>query len=524
MALPVNPKQSWPPLRENGGDLDTWAAWYSGDPQRLTADAQPQQNRTARLFFWKRRTPVGKPQSGLHMPLAGELASVSADLLFGDAFDLTVADKAAAKRLDELRSETSLQNKLLEGAETCAALGGAYLRASWDKGLADEPFLTTMLPDHAVPEFRYGRLTAVTFWREVAGDAQKGVVLRHLERHERGVILHGLYRGEKDLLGHAIDLKASPDTEGLEPVITLPDALAKRLAVAYVPNVLPDKRRPTSPQGRADVEGCESLLDALDETYTSWMRDIRLGKSRIVVPADALEPAVFGGGRGAGKSFDADREVFTELEVDPQHMDITPVQFDLRTAEHAETALHLFERIVSEAGYSPQTFGLKIEGRAESGTALRLREARTFKTMARKQRYWAPALADACELLLILDGAIFGRAVTAERPRVTWPEETATPQEVAQTLALLRTAEAASTETMVRMLHADWGDELVAAEVGRIQAERGAPRPRARLLSPVIDPEQLARLAQPARRAVPRGGDARFRAHRPATGEGPRRR
>ena len=275
-----------------------------------------------------------------------------------------------------------------------------------------------------------------------------------------------------------------------------------------MPNVLPDKRRPTSPQGRADVEGCESLLDALDETYTSWMRDIRLGKSRIVVPADALEPAVFGGGRGAGKSFDADREVFTELEVDPQHMDITPVQFDLRTAEHAETALHLFERIVSEAGYSPQTFGLKIEGRAESGTALRLREARTFKTMARKQRYWAPALADVCELLLILDGAIFGRPVTPERPRVTWPEETATPQEVAQTLTLLRTAEAASTETMVRMLHADWADE---ARARRGRAHPGGarrPRPRAGLLS-VIDPDQLARLAQ---RLVERHRDAELAA------------
>ena len=508
MALPVNPKQSWPPLRENGGDLDTWAAWYSGDPQRLTADAQPQQNRTARLFFWKRRTPVGKPQSGLHMPLAGELASVSADLLFGDAFDLTVADKAAAKRLDELRSETSLQNKLLEGAETCAALGGAYLRASWDKGLADEPFLTTMLPDHAVPEFRYGRLTAVTFWREVAGDAQKGVVLRHLERHERGVILHGLYRGEKDLLGHAIDLKASPDTEGLEPVITLPDALAKRLAVAYVPNVLPDKRRPTSPQGRADVEGCESLLDALDETYTSWMRDIRLGKSRIVVPADALEPAVFGGGRGAGKSFDADREVFTELEVDPQHMDITPVQFDLRTAEHAETALHLFERIVSEAGYSPQTFGLKIEGRAESGTALRLREARTFKTMARKQRYWAPALADACELLLILGRRGLRAAGHAGAPARHLARGDGHPAG--------GRADAHPAAHRRGRLDRDHGAHAARRLGRRGRAGRGRahpgrarrPRPRARLLS-VIDPEQLARLAQ---RLVERYRDAELAA------------
>jgi hypothetical protein len=48
---------------------------------------------------------------------------------------------------------------------------------------------------------------------------------------------------------------------------------------------------------------------------------------------------------------------------------------------------------------------------------------------------------------------------------------------VAQTLTLLRTAEAASTETMVRMLHVDWDDQLVAGEVARIQAERGAPVP-----------------------------------------------
>ena len=53
----------------------------------------------------------------------------------------------------------------------------------------------------------------------------------------------------------------------------------------------------------------------------------------------------------------------------------------------------------------------------------------------------------------------------------------ATPQEVAQTLTLLRTAEAASTETMVRMLHVDWADEAVQAEVARIQAERGASVP-----------------------------------------------
>lgn len=482
MSLPANPKQSWPPRTENCDDLATWGAWYSGDPKRLMADASPKSasNPVARLFFWKSRGPArgDKPKPGIHLPLAGEVASVSADLLFGDAFDLTVKDEKATKRLDELRSTTTLQNQLLEAAEICAAFGGAYVRVSWDKNVADEPFLTTMLPDHAVPEFRYGRLAAVTFWREVGGDSQTGVVYRHLERHQPGVIMHGLYRGDKNLLGSSVSLEASPDTAGLTPMVMLPLELEKRLTACYVPNVRPDKRRPTSPQGRADIEGTETLLDALDETYTAWMREIRVCKSYVVVPSGALEPG--GTGRGSGRTFDADREVFTELELDAAEMGssaITPVEFDLKVQSYADTALHLVERIVSESGYSPQTFGLRIEGRAESGTALKLREARTFKTMARKQRYWSPALGESCELLLAIDKAIFGRDLVPERPQASWPEETATPQETAQTLSLLRAAEAASIETSVRMVHPEWDDAKVTAEVDRIMAERGTSVP-----------------------------------------------
>ena len=56
----------------------------------------------------------------------------------------------------------------------------------------------------------------------------------------------------------------------------------------------------------------------------------------------------------------------TEVEV---------VTFALRTDEHRDTMLTLVERVASAAGYSPQDFGLNIEGRAESGTALRLRRS-----------------------------------------------------------------------------------------------------------------------------------------------------
>ena len=53
---------------------------------------------------------------------------------------------------------------LIEAAETCAALGGVFLRVVWDTDIQDRPWIDLVPPDAAVPEFKYGRLVAVTFW------------------------------------------------------------------------------------------------------------------------------------------------------------------------------------------------------------------------------------------------------------------------------------------------------------------------------------------------------------------------
>jgi hypothetical protein len=54
----------------------------------------------------------------------------------------------------------------------------------------------------------------------------------------------------------------------------------------------------------------ETFLSAIDETYSSWMRDIRLAKSRIIVPAGYL--ASTGPGMGAGWE---DREVYAPTDA-----------------------------------------------------------------------------------------------------------------------------------------------------------------------------------------------------------------
>ena len=479
--LPSDPHMAWPPSGAVPSAVSTWRAWYAGNPAQLAAEAAPPaENRYARaFFFWRRQrqpTSVRQPPP-LHVPLAAEIAQTSADLLFGEMPDLQVS-KPVSDRLDELISETGVANTLLEAAEVCAAISGVYLRVSWDKAVSDMPFLTTIPADRAVPEFASGRLQAVTFWRELPGESRS--VWRHLERHEPGYITHGLYYGDKTTLGDKMPLAAHPQTADLEEVIEIPKEIPGGMLAWYVPNMRPLHDAPGSPHGRADIAGAESLLDALDEAWSSWARDVRLGKARIILPHDALDPA--NRDRGAGRYFDHDREIFTELDgMDPKEMSILASQPAIRAPEHEQTVMDLIERIVSKCGYSPQTFGLRIEGRAESGTALRLREAKTYQTIDRKRRYWAPALKSALAAMLAVDRVVFGRPTVIETPVIVWPEPHATAMEIAQTLTMLRTAEAVSVETAVRMAQPDLDEDGVAEEVARIRADSGR--------GPVPEPE-----------------------------------
>lgn len=538
MPLPVSTASTpWPPpdIAPYVKDQGAWAAWWSGDTEKLAETTQGG-GTTGRRSFWGRRKTgpdATRATAHLHATLAADIASTSADLLFGEPpsllvpdvglaraherrgngrptdpnagelapwpdADLSTADVVAAQdRLDDLADTLGLANKMLEGAEIAAATGGVYLRPMWDKSAADHPLLTVVDPNMAVPDFRYGMLVAVTFVEEVHREgAGNDVVWRHLERHEAGVILHGLYVGSGSTLGRQVSLTDHPATKAFMPAVEIPVEVTGGKAgimPRFVPNVLPNRKRRTKPIGRSDYAGCEGFLDALDEAWTSWMRDLRLGQARLIVPDEFLSPvgsrptserqfSGYGttGGPGAARGFDVDSELLTGLNIadlseisDP----ITKVQFDIRVEQHERTTVALTEHIISTAGYSPQTFGLQIEGRAESGTALRIRERKTWRTQGRKQRYWAPELSSTGETLLALDRVVFGRRTPIARPHIGWAELADDPQGTAQWVNTLATARAASIETRVRLAQPGLDDDQIAQEVARIKAEDGMGLP-----------------------------------------------
>jgi hypothetical protein len=217
------------------------------------------------------------------------------------------------------------------------------------------------------------------------------------------------------------------------------------------------------------------------------MRDIQLGKSRLIVPQGYLDSI----GRGKGAVFDPDRQVYSPIAMmtGSGTSDIVQNQFKIRWQEHQKTCEKLIAEIVRRAGYSAQDFGEEPEAVAMTATEIEARERRSMITRDKKILYWRPALRDILYGLLSVQAEMFGdRTVTPERPNIDFAEVVLPdPLQMAQTANQLAAAEAASKQVLVQMIHPDWTERDVDEEVSRIYAEIGSEvlgRARISLASP----------------------------------------
>jgi A118 family predicted phage portal protein len=476
---PGNTLQEWPPkeFKDVNAKFAEHSAWYSGDPNQI---ANVQQSMvytpTPRGRHWAK--DLGEERRVmLHIPIAGDIASVSSDLLFSEAPRILIPDahienasssaKKTQDRLEDIINHGGIYNRLIEAAEVGAALGGVYIKPNWDASLCNFPILSLVQADSAIPVFKWGFLHSVTFWKTI--EDEDDVVWRLLECHEVGVILNGLYKGTRDTLGIQVGLDAHPATKGMLPRI---DTGLQTIAVRYIPNKRPNRVFRGSALGQSDYAGCEGLFDALDEVWTSWIRDIRLGQGRITVPEMWLERDELGRAK-----FDVDREIYTSLDVDPisaQGMGAIVNQFEIRTEEHKIAAMELIDRIVTTAGYSPQSFGLNIEGRAESGTALNIRERKSMMTKGKKERFFKSAVEDVLEMMLFIDREVFKSGIDPMRPNIDFQDSSSFDLEsVSKSVELVNRAQAASIRTRIAMVHPDWTKEQIEQEAKAILAETG---------------------------------------------------
>jgi hypothetical protein len=483
--LPNDPKLKWIP-EEWGPSYEQIAehsAWYSGDTNQLIGFYSTNKHTPiTNGRFWGENVMARDKRTVVHTPIAGDIATFSSDMLFSEPPEILIPEayqrdenkqlikntraQEADARLTEIIEKGDVITRLLEAGETSAGLGGVYFKPTWDAEISDVPILAIAQPDNAIPHFVHGIMTAVTFHKVLFKD--NGKVYRLLEHYTKGWIESALYIGDDWTIGNRVPLTYLNETAGIQPFI---QTHIDRLLARYVPNKRPHKRFRGTALGMSDIQGTESLMDSLDMTMTSWMRDIRLGRARLHVGDGMLQTD------GEGHAhFDGGRELYVELDIDPSMMGegkaLTATQFQIRTKEHQETAVKLVTDILHMAGYAPQSFGLNLDGNI-STESHEIRERKTLITKQKKERFYKEAIADVLHMMLEIDNIhLENKTPTEFRPNVAFADTLGhNIGSVAGTVQMLKNAQSASIQTRVEMLHPDWSVEEIADEVIRIKQE-----------------------------------------------------
>lgn len=484
MICSIKEGMQWPPMDLERYKMKEHSTWYSGEAELLANFYFDNDLQNYMMLnygtknnnkFWSRQIK-NNSQFFIHVPVANDIAETSSAFLFGETPLIRFNSdsegmKEAQSTLDKMLTDSGFFQRLVEGAEVASAIGGVYMKIAWDSEVSEYPIPVTVQCEQAFPTFKFGKLVKVEFAYEVSNDGS--TVYRLIERVEKGKITNELYKGSSDNLGSKVNLSECEATNGLAETVDT----AEVMTAFYIPNMLPNKLNRQSPMGRSDYQGQETLMDALDEVFSAWMVDVQIARGKIHVPSGYVKELESG-----KKSFNIDTMMYEELDVDPTAMTdpVKATQFEIRSQQFEQTCLNLLDRIITSAGYSPQSFGLNIAGRAESGTALNVRERKSFATTSKKQSYWEPAIKSMVKTMCTIYNSFLGGKLSNDlEVNVEFMDSVSNNlTEVSTSVKTLADAKAISTDTKVRMVHPEWTNNQVQEEVERILNDESAGMPQ----------------------------------------------
>lgn len=526
MPLP-QPGTSWPP-KPFGPAFDQYAvnaAWYEGNTDalnRIYTGGQERATGNERVVNgtlrrgglrgfrdrWINGAPVnaaGGESSGtrIHAPLATNVASLNADVLVSEPATVRIQKDgdtlsgSVQTALDLLLNSDQSRLAFRRGVEWSCGIGGFAMSWAWAAGVNDNyPWLQVHAADTVIPTYTQGWLTslAVVDTYPLDGD----LYLRHIMSHDPGSITHGLFVGKADKLGELTPFSDRKVAEFTPHLVTLGNETdgtvsnggmvktfatgTQLLTAQFIPNkdtIRFRREGVLSNLGRATLEGgAEPFLDAHDEAWSSLMRDLRLGRGRMFIPASMLESM----GPGAGAAFDDFAEFFspiTSLGGDDAGLaaNLSAQQFAIRTEPHFAVLKGTTAEVLQFAGLSQSSYGENDGGVAQTATDSVDRAKKTERTRDTQQtrlrvglKYMARS---GLALLDALPGVVAAGAYDPEQLEAEFPEVSQIdPEKQARVINYLHGANAISTFMSVKLQHPDWQTSEVQTEVNRILQEQ----------------------------------------------------
>lgn len=302
----------------------------------------------------------------------------------------------------DVLKQNNFDTKMGELIEQAAALGGGAMKV-WQEAYRD-----------GTPRLRVGYAMADQFvptgWDNaevfdgvfISRQAKGGFYFTRLEWHKwdgtEYVITNELFRAEQkkigseeaqDILGYRWPLAdVYPNIDEATTMKGLEHSLFCYFRTPVANNV-----DDNSPLGVSIYGNAMETLHALDICFDSFVREFRLGKKRIIVPARMVKTIVDPDTGLMRRYFDSNDETYEALSTeDPDALKIADNSVELRVEEHV-AAMNAFLNIFClQVGLSAGTFSFDAKGGLKTATEVVSENSKTYKTVKNFQGQIIPAV------------------------------------------------------------------------------------------------------------------------------------
>ena len=375
-----------------------------------------------------------------YLNLSKAVCAELAGMVWTDQCDVAVSMTGVESDEDPLNAfvqdvlqKNNFNRKMVEAVEQACALGGEAIKV-WHEVIRDREGNEVPDSGHIRMGFAMADQFVPTQWDNatvsggifVTRQARGGWYYTLLEWHEWDgttyVIRNELYRSEikkdgsgdsQDILGFRYPLAALYPYLDEEVTIDTEQSLFTYFRTPYANNI-----DDNSPLGISIYANAMETLHAIDICFDSFVREFRLGKKRIIVPARMIKKVVDPDTGMMHRYFDATDETYEALSTDdPDSLKIQDNSVSLRVEEHV-AALNAFLNIFClQVGLSAGTFSFDAHDGLKTATEVVSENSKTYKTVKNMQAQVEPsikALVDAIiEVAALYDMTWEGQSIRA---------------------------------------------------------------------------------------------------------------
>ena len=311
--------------------------------------------------------------------------------------------------IKEVLCANAFGEKMQELVEQALALGGAAVKV-WHEERHDSE--GNVVPDSGVIRLGYcmadqfvptswdnAKVTEGVFISRIA---KGGYYYTRLEWHKWDgltyIVENELYRSE---MQKGINAGETQDILGVRwPLADIYPYLQERTEIPVGESLFSYFRTPiannlddNSPLGMSIYGNALETLHALDICYDSFVREFRLGKKRIIVPAQLVDTVVDPQTNQVRRYFNPGDETYEALSTNsPDDLKITDNSVELRVEEHI-AALNAFLSILClQVGFSAGTFTFDQHTGIKTATEVISENSKTYKTIKCVQNMLRPAI------------------------------------------------------------------------------------------------------------------------------------